>query len=175
LRRVSFGLRLLIVKRERITIGHVKIDIEKGSRSYNVKYSLNDSSGVKALLRDRHRISSARFRGDYDACDILVDLHSAINSAGLTDRQTEAIAFVYGLDVTQAEAARQMGVTQPTVAEAIEAAAEKMAAVYRRWEYGEVNVEYDAQEMIAQLNPEETAEFLRLHKGIEIDQTEECA
>ncbi len=156
-------------------MGHVKIDVEKGSRSYSVKYSLNDAAGVKALLRDRHRISSARFRGDYAACDILVDLHSAINSAGLTDRQTEAIAWVYGADITQAKAADLMGIAQPTVAEAIESAAEKMAAVYRRWEYGEVSVEYDAQDMIAQLNSEETAEFLRLHKGIEIDQTEECA
>ncbi|WP_434750235.1 sigma factor-like helix-turn-helix DNA-binding protein [Paenibacillus amylolyticus] len=123
-------------------MGHVKVDIEKGSRSYNVKYSLNDAAGVKALLRDRHRISSARFRGDYAACDILVDLHSAINSAGLTDRQTEAIAFVYGIDVTQAEAARQMGVSREAVTQLIEAAAEKMAAVYKRWEYGEVSVEY---------------------------------
>lgn len=123
-------------------MGHVKVDIEKGSRSYSVKYSLNDAAGVKALLRDRHRISSARFRGDYAACDILVDLHSAINSAGLTDRQTEAIAFVYGIDVTQAEAARQMGVSQPAVKKMIDEAAEKMAEVYRRWEYEEIIVEY---------------------------------
>nr|WP_275440096.1 sigma factor-like helix-turn-helix DNA-binding protein [Paenibacillus sp. ACRRY] len=123
-------------------MGSVKIDIEKGSHSYNVKYSLNDAVGVKALLRDRHRISSARFRGDYAACDILVDLHSAINSASLTDRQTEAIAFVYGIDVTQAEAARQMGITQQGVAKLINDAAEKMAEVYKRWEYGEVSVEY---------------------------------
>jgi predicted DNA binding protein len=123
-------------------MGHVKVDIEKGSRSYSVKYSLNDAAGVKALLRDRHRISSARFRGDYAACDILVDLHSAISSASLTDRQTEAIAFVYGFDVTQAEAARQMGVSREAVTQLIEAAAEKMAEVYKRWEYGEVSVEY---------------------------------
>lgn len=123
-------------------MGHVKVDIEKGSRSYNVKYSLNNAAGVKALLRDRHRISSARFRGDYAACDILVDLHSVINSAGLTDRQTEAIAFVYGIDVTQAEAARQMGITQQGVAKLIDDAADKMASVYKRWGYEEVSVEY---------------------------------
>jgi len=123
-------------------MGSVKIDIEKGSRSYSVKYSLSSAAGVKALLRDRHRISSARFRGDYAACDILVDLHSAINSAGLTARQVEAIAFVYGIDVTQAEAARQMGITQQGVAKLIDDAAEKMAEVYRRWEYEEVSVEY---------------------------------
>lgn len=156
-------------------MGHVKVDIEKGSRSYNVKYSLNDAAGVKALLRDRHRISSARFRGEYAACDILIDLHSAINSAGLTERQTEAIAWVYGVDITQAKAAELMGVTREAVTQLIDAAAAKMAAVYKRWEYGEVGVEYDAQDLIAQLNPEETAEFLRQHQGIEINQMEECA
>ncbi|WP_339273767.1 RNA polymerase subunit sigma [Paenibacillus sp. FSL W8-0426] len=156
-------------------MGHVKIDVEKGSRSYSVKYSLNDAAGVKALLRDRHRISSARFRGDYAACDILIDLHSAINSAGLTERQTEAIAWVYGVDITQAKAAELMGITQQTLGETLDRAAEKLAAVYKRWEYGEVCVEYDAQDLVAQLNPEETAEFLRQHQGIEINQTEECA
>jgi len=104
-----------------------------------------------------------------------MDLHSAINSAGLSDRQVEAIAFVYGFDITQAQAARQMGISQQAVAKMLDEAAEKMAAVYRRWEYEEIRVEYDAQEMVAQLNPEETAEFLRQHKGIEIDQMEECA
>ncbi|WP_080942716.1 sigma factor-like helix-turn-helix DNA-binding protein [Paenibacillus polymyxa] len=156
-------------------MGHVKIDIAKSDRGYAVKYSLNDAAGVRSLLRDRHRISSARFRGDTAASDILIDLHSAINSAGLTERQTEAIAWVYGADLTQAKAAELMGITQPTVAEAIETAVEKLAAVYQRWEYGEISVEYDAQEVIAQLNPEETAEFLRLHKGIEFDLMEECA
>lgn len=124
-------------------MGHVKIDVEKGSRSYSVKYSLSTAAGVKALLRDRHRISSARFRGDYAACDILIDLHSAINSAGLTERQTEAIAWVYGVDITQAKAAELMGIAQKNVSEAIDRAAEKLAEVYKRWEYGEVTVEYE--------------------------------
>lgn len=123
-------------------MGSVKVDIDKASRKYSVKYSLDDSAGVKALLRDRHRISSARYTGDTDASCILVDLHSAIYNAGLTERQTEAIALVYGFDVTQAQAARAMGVTQEAVVQFINAAVEKLAAVYRRWEYGEITVEH---------------------------------
>lgn len=107
---------------------------------------MNDAAGVKALLRDRHRISSARFRGDYAASDILLDLNSAIYNAGLTERQTEAVALISGFDLTQAEAARVMEVAQPTVAELYDKAAEKLAAVFRKWEYGEVTVEYEEEE-----------------------------
>ncbi|MBE3649177.1 sigma factor-like helix-turn-helix DNA-binding protein [Paenibacillus polymyxa] len=123
-------------------MGHVKVDIAKSDRSYAVKYALNDAAGVRSLLRDRHRISSARFRGDTAASDILIDLHSAINSAGLTERQTEAIAWVYGVDLTQEKAAAIMGVTQQAVAKMADEAVEKIAAVYQRWDYGEVTCEY---------------------------------
>ncbi|WP_338532588.1 DUF134 domain-containing protein [Paenibacillus peoriae] len=158
-------------------MGHVKIDIAKSERSYAVKYALNDAAGVRSLLRDRHRISSARFRGDTAASDILIDLHSAINSAGLTERQTEAIAWVYGVDLTQEKAAAIMGIARPTLIEHIETAEEKIAEVYRRWDYGDIEVEYDASALIPILNEQESAEFLRIHKGIEIEDEymEECA
>lgn len=124
-------------------MGAVKVDTEKQARAYEVKYALNDAAGVKALLRDRHRISSARFRGDYDASDILIDLHSAMNTAALTERQTEAIAWVYGADLTQKDAAGIMAVSREAVTQFIGEAAVKIAAVYDRWEYGEISVEFD--------------------------------
>lgn len=118
---------------------------------YEVKYMLSDSAGVKKLLRDRHHIGSARFTGDYNAVDTLVDLNSAISSAGLTERQAESVAWVYGVDLTQADAASQMGVTRQTVKQSVDEAAEKIAVVYRKWEYGEIKVEYA-------LDDEETTE-----------------
>lgn len=124
-------------------MGAVKVDTQKQARAYEVKYALNDSAGVKALLRDRHRISSARFTGDYNACDILIDLHSAINSAALTERQTEAIAWVYGADLTQTKAAELMAVTQQTIAQSVDEAAGKIAEVYKRWEYDEITVVFE--------------------------------
>ncbi|PAD72428.1 sigma factor-like helix-turn-helix DNA-binding protein [Paenibacillus campinasensis] len=129
-------------------MGAVKVDTEKQARAYEVKYALNDAAGVKALLRDRHRIGERRYKGDTAASDILIDLHSAIYNAGLTDRQAEAIAWVYGRDLTQAKAAEIMGIAQKNVSEAIDRAAEAIAAVFARWEYGEVSVEYaDAEEI----------------------------
>lgn len=127
-------------------MGAVKVDTEKQARAYEVKYALNDAVGVKALLRDRHRIAERRYKGDTAASDILIDLHSAIYNADLTDRQTEAIAWVYGRDLTQAKAAEIMGIAQKNVSEAIDRAAEAIAAVFARWEYGEVTVEFDEEE-----------------------------
>lgn len=123
-------------------MGAVKVDTEKQARAYEVKYALNDAAGVKALLRDRHRIAERRYKGDTAASDILIDLHSAINSAGLTERQTEAIAWVYGVDLTQAKAAALMAVSREAITQFIGEAAARIAAVFARWEYGEVSVEY---------------------------------
>lgn len=122
-------------------MGHVKVDTTKSERSYSEKYALSTAAGVKRLLRDRHRIASRRFSGDTAASDIIIDLHSAMNTAGLTDRQTEAVAWVYGVDVTQARAAEIMGITREGVKDLVEIAARRIAAVYVRWEYGEVTIE----------------------------------
>lgn len=72
----------------------------------------------------------------------MLDLNSAIYNAGLTDRQTEAVALISGMDLTQAEAARVMGIARQVVARMYEEAAEKLAAVYRKWEYGEILADY---------------------------------
>ncbi|QOT13713.1 DUF134 domain-containing protein (plasmid) [Paenibacillus sp. JNUCC32] len=127
-------------------MGAVKVDTEKQARAYEVKYALNDAAGVKALLRDRHRIAERRYKGDTAASDILIDLHSAINSAGLTERQTEAIAWVYGVDLTQKDAAALMAVSREAITQFIGEAASRIAAVFARWEYGEVTVEFDEEE-----------------------------
>lgn len=124
-------------------MGSVKIDVDKGARTYAVRYVLNDAAGVKKLLRDRHAVSSARYSGDYNAADILLDLNNAINSAGLTDAQTEVVAWLSGADQTQRRTAELMGITQQAVAKTYDAACAKIATVYKRWEYGEVAIEYD--------------------------------
>lgn len=130
-------------------MGAVKVDISEKERQYSVKYTLNDSAGVKALLRDRHKLASRRFSGDMAASDIIIDLHSAMNTAGLTERQTEAIALVYGMDLTQKDAASIMGVSQQAVDQFIEGAADKMARIYHAWDYGEVITGLAADEDVA--------------------------
>lgn len=103
-------------------------------------YTLNTPSGVRSLLRDRAVLGELRKHGDTAASDILIDLDRAIMAAEITDRQAEAIAYVYGLDMTRGQAAEALGVTRPAVDQAIWGAAKRIAAVYREWEYGEVIV-----------------------------------
>lgn len=121
----------------------VKHDIAEKGRQYTQKYALNTVEGVKLLLADRHRIGERRFRGDTAASDILIDLDNAIWRAFLTDRQAEAIAYVYGLDMTQTDAAAAMGVTQQAVEQFVQGAAKRIARVYRKWNYGEIEVTYE--------------------------------
>ncbi|UKS30181.1 RNA polymerase subunit sigma [Paenibacillus sp. HWE-109] len=122
------------------------IDIEAKSRKYTQSYALNTAKGVAALLRDRHRIAERRYRGDTAASDIIIDLHSAIESAGLTERQAESIAWVYGRDLTQEMTAQIIGVTRQAVKQSVDSAIERISAIFQRWDYGEVTVEVTATE-----------------------------
>ncbi|MCU6709331.1 RNA polymerase subunit sigma [Paenibacillus sp. J5C_2022] len=126
-------------------MGACNVDLTKQTRKYTETYSLSSAAGVKALLRDRHRIAARRFKGDTAASDILIDLHSAINSAGLTDRQTEALAWVYGADITLEKAGEIMGCTKQGVKAFVDGAAGRIADVFKRWEYGEIAVEIEAE------------------------------
>lgn len=126
-------------------MGACHVDLTEKGRQYSVQYALNDAAGVKALLQDRHKIGVRRFSGDTDASDILLDLDSAIEAAGLTERQAEALALVYGLDVTQADAALSMGISQKNVNDHLTGAMQRIAAVYIKWEYGTVSVNIEAE------------------------------
>lgn len=127
-------------------MGAVKVDISQKERQYSVKYVLNDATGVKALLRDRHKLASRRFNGDMAASDIILDLHSAMNTAGLTERQTEAIAWVYGADLTLESAGNIMGCTKQSVRDFVDTATDKIARIYHEWDYGEIVTELAADE-----------------------------
>lgn len=122
-------------------MGMCRVDTEKDERNLSVKYALNDKGGVRLILRDRYVIANRRERGDYAASDILIDLASAIESAGLTDRQAEALALVYGYwQLTQGEAAQTMGIRQNTVSELLDIACERIASIFDKWNYGEITV-----------------------------------
>ena len=89
---------------------------------------------VKSLLAQYHAISARQFKGDYDAVCALVDLARAIDSAGLTERQAEALRLVYVEDLTQADAGERMGITQQAVGIALDAATSKIQRIYDGWE-----------------------------------------
>ncbi|MBG9788707.1 sigma factor-like helix-turn-helix DNA-binding protein [Brevibacillus laterosporus] len=122
-------------------MGACAVDIEKGHRNLSVRYALNDRDGVHAILRDIHHLRSSRYeRGDYAACDVLIDLAEAIERAGLTDREKEALSLYYLDDLTQEEAGRTVGVGKPRINQLVNTGLKRIATVYSRWNYGEVTV-----------------------------------
>ncbi|MFE4202125.1 RNA polymerase sigma factor [Aneurinibacillus aneurinilyticus] len=124
-------------------MGTCAVDIEKGSREYTVKYALNTVGGVRRLLRDIHRLRSARFeRGDYAASDILLDLDTAIQRANLTVRQRQAVYYVYEEDMRHEDAAGVVGVDRSAITKLLDRALERIATVYSEWNYGEVIATY---------------------------------
>ncbi|WP_256860348.1 sigma-70 family RNA polymerase sigma factor [Bacillus sonorensis] len=118
---------------EAVVIGKVKIDLHRKDREFETAYALDNAEGVKTLLSDYPKFVSRKRLGEYEAAEVLLDLHKAIELADLTDRQREAIRLVYFEDLTQVEAGERMGITRGAVARYIAFAAEKIADIYYYW------------------------------------------
>ena len=105
-------LTKLLTKEEAVVIGTVKIDLHRKDREFETTYALDNAEGVKTLLSDYPKFVSRKRLGEYEAAEVLLDLHNAIELADLTDRQREAIRLVYFEDLTQVEAGEKVGVAQ---------------------------------------------------------------
>jgi DNA-binding CsgD family transcriptional regulator len=97
--------------------------------------ALDNAVGVSLLLRQIHALNKRKYDGDYSASDVLIDLDTAIQRANLTARETEALKYVYGDDLTQAEAGVAMGIERTTVTDTLKRAHEKIADVYEYWSH----------------------------------------
>lgn len=85
-------------------------------------------------MRDQHRLRARAYdKGDYDAIIILLDLARARMAAGLTDRQWEALRYVYDQDMRQEDAAEAMGIERGTLADYVIGALKRITKVYERW------------------------------------------
>lgn len=115
-------------------------DKEAAHRKYGEEYELSTAEGVAMILRDLHKISERRYNaGDYAACDILLDLKTAIELARLPKRQKQAVYYVYERGYSQVEAAELMGIGKKAVGNLLiglahyDGALERIAKVYREW------------------------------------------
>ena len=102
---------------------------------------------MKRLLRDYHALVERQYDGDYDAVILLVDLATAIELAGLTERQREALTLVYFEDLSQVEAGERMGASKQTVNRLVTVATSKVARVYEEW--ARMGEGYDFMEGVA--------------------------
>ncbi|GIQ70912.1 sigma factor-like helix-turn-helix DNA-binding protein [Xylanibacillus composti] len=94
---------------------------------------------VTRLLENRPYLAERRYKGDTSACDVLLDLDGAMTMAALTNRQAEAIFYVFDRGCTQASAARHMNITQQAVRQLLLAACRKIAMIYWYWERDEAD------------------------------------
>jgi DNA-directed RNA polymerase specialized sigma24 family protein len=117
-------------------MGAIKIDTNAKERALDARYPALDSpANLRILLSDYHALKVRQYQGDYSAVDVLVDLRKAIEMAGLTDRQRQALRLVYEEDLTQEEAGKRMGVNRIVVLEHVEKAIEAISEVYYYWSH----------------------------------------
>jgi RNA polymerase sigma factor (sigma-70 family) len=95
--------------------------------------ALDNRESVRLLLEDYYALNTRRFKGDYAACDILVDLHTAIERAGLTNRQREVLEYYHFRQFNQTEIAEALGIKQTHVSRHLAVAETKIARVYEAW------------------------------------------
>lgn len=105
---------------------------------------------ARATLRNYHALVERTYKGDTDAIVALVDLHTAISLAKLTDRQSEALALVYGDDLTQASACRSMGIERSALTEHLRLALDAIDEIYEYWAWlgGEMSREKYEKEAV---------------------------
>ena len=94
---------------------------------------LHSPAQVKRLLRDYHALKARQYDGDYDAVILLVDLERAIELAGLTERQREALRKVYKEGKTIEDAGYELGISFQAVSIYANNAVKKIAEVYEKW------------------------------------------
>ncbi|PFP30241.1 RNA polymerase subunit sigma [Bacillus sp. AFS073361] len=118
-------------------MGHVKIDLSQKERSLEAKYpALDNPAGLRILLSDYHALINRQYQGDYDAVVLLADLRKAVQLAGLTARQSEALHLVYEEDLTQEEAGRRMGgLARDAVNHLLDRAIESISDIYYYWSH----------------------------------------
>lgn len=89
---------------------------------------------ARALLENHDALVQRRYVGDMAASDELLDLATAIEKAGLTERQAQVIKLRYVDDLSKTQAAKNLGIAVPTLHEFERLAIDKIDSVYGRWE-----------------------------------------
>jgi DNA-directed RNA polymerase specialized sigma24 family protein len=90
---------------------------------------------IKALLADYLALVERQYyAGDFGAVDRLIDLHSAVEAAGLTARQRQALELTYYYGYNQREAGDRLGIPQYKMSREIDGACAQIAAVFAHWD-----------------------------------------
>lgn len=111
------------------------IDLAERQKRLDDAYPLDRSYGIYALLYHLHYIREMRFtRGDFDACNLLIDLAESLEDANLTERQREVLYYVFVHDMTQGDTAHLLQISQQAVSDHVYSAIAKIALLNERRE-----------------------------------------
>lgn len=109
-------------------MGAVKVDLTKSAKRLETLFPIDTFDGVYALLSNIHHVREGRFiRGDYDACNLLIDFHQSMAGASLTRRQREVLTLLFELDLKQETVAEVLGISQQGVSDHVNSAIKKIA------------------------------------------------
>lgn len=85
-------------------MGAVAIDIHAKERALEFEFPIYTEDGVAKLLEDIHHVREMRFlTGDFGACDLLMDLRTALDNILMSKTQERILYYHYELGLTQAE------------------------------------------------------------------------
>lgn len=125
-------------------MGAVSIDTNKKARQYHEKYILNTPLGIELLLQDYEALTTRRYiSGDYDASDIIIDLHHAIELAKnhkvkkqrLKPRQFQALWMYHVQGYNYREIGEKLGMTAMGVQKNVVAGCKSLAKIFEHWNY----------------------------------------
>lgn len=91
----------------------------------------NISEQIKRLFENIHALNERKYKGDTDAICILLDLERAIELAKLTNRQRQALYYIYVEDMKQVEVGEMLGIAQPNVKIYSNHAINKLVRIYK--------------------------------------------
>lgn len=91
-------------------MGAVSVDLNRKERQYDLMYPLDNPVGVRNIYEHYYKLT-ARWQdgGDYDAMLLLLDFAQAVEDAELTQKQSDALDYVYMRGLTMEESARELG------------------------------------------------------------------
>lgn len=125
-------------------MGMDKYDKNEGHRKMEEKYKFEYAEGVEMLLKQRQALEVRKIeKGDYSACDVLIDLDRAIEEAGLNTREREIIELYLVRDWHYIDVCGKFGIQKAALSRQVSRTCGKIAAVYKKWGYGETYIKGD--------------------------------
>lgn len=90
-------------------MGAVSVDIHAKDRVLETMFPIDTEAGVSKLMYALPYIKEGRYyAGDFGACDLIMDLETALANIRLTDSQRRIIELHYTQDLTQVETVKRM-------------------------------------------------------------------